>query len=94
MTCAGSNPGMPTIPSRVAWLLVIISFVLVVIAAVLNHVIFSTTATVYIFPFFGGIYIDRGTLYDISLFLFIGAFVMVVVVLVLSVKRRPVVKFS
>lgn len=88
LECEADPGSVPSIPVRTAWLVIIASFVLLVVAAVLNHVIFSTGSAYYVFPFFGGIQIARGTLYDVSLVLFVIAPVMIVVVFAFTVKYR------
>jgi hypothetical protein len=80
---------MPALPARAAWIVVIVAFALLVIAAVLNHVIYSLPSTaMFVFPFFGGIEIARGTLYDISLFLFVGSTLLVAVAFALAARRK------
>jgi hypothetical protein len=79
----------PAIPSWVSFLIVITSLVMIVVATVINHVIFSTSSLIYTFPFFGGIEIGRGTLYDISLFLFIAAPVLIILAFVFNAKKKP-----
>ena len=87
LECKG-DATIPTMPVKISWLLIIVAIVLIVIAAVLNHIIFSTPHDYYVLPFFGGIVIGRGTLYDISLFMFVGAPVLIIIVFIFTIKRQ------
>jgi hypothetical protein len=79
---------LPSMSLKVAWVLIMIAFVLVIIAAVLNHLMMSIPAPVFVFPFFGGIEIDRWTLYDISLFLFVAAPCLIAIAFIFAARNR------
>lgn len=88
LECEADPGSIPTMPVRAAWIVIIISFILLIIAAVLNHVIFSVYSPAYVIPFFGGIEIARATLYDITLILFIVAPVMITIAFTFTIKHR------
>jgi hypothetical protein len=72
-----------------ALILIIVSFLMLIIAAVLNHLVFSFPGEPYfVLPFFGEIIIDRRALYDISLILFVGAPVVMVLAFILRKRRK------
>ena len=79
---------IPALPMKLAWVLIIAALVMIVIAVVLNHLIFSMPGvTTFVFPF-GDIEIDRDTLYDISLFLFVIAVVVVIIAFIFAARNR------
>lgn len=79
---------IPTLPRKIGWVIVAVGFLLLAIGLLLNHLTMSIDTPTFVFPFFGGIDIDRWTLYDISLFLMVGAFFSILIVVIFAVKSK------
>jgi hypothetical protein len=88
VTDPGEIRALP-VPAWLSGLVIVSALVMVIVATVLNHLLFSLpSVSIFVFPFFGGIEIERWTMYDVTLFLFVGATLLVSVVLVLAARRR------
>lgn len=84
----GNEFEIPPMPNKIAWVIIVVAFVCVLIGVVLNHLTWSITTPVFVFPFFGGIPIPRDTLYDISLFLLVGGVIVIIIVFIFVRKKH------
>lgn len=90
----GSEVTIPSLPIKIAWTITVIALLLTMIGTVFNHLAWSITAPVFVFPFFGGIPIPRDTLFDVSLFLLVGSPIVIAIAWGFVAKKRTRIVIS